>query len=100
MLAVVPLGVSCSLSCRFRDIRCGPLEHWGAGRFSSRHSATGGRRAMRARLVFWRCKPPLRASTHSLSAGDIPPSIQPWVASARLTDTEEKDGKLLPSGGR
>ena len=57
MFAVVPLGVSCFVSCRVGSggYFCGPLERWGAGQVvSSRHSAAGGRRAMRARLVFWR----------------------------------------------
>ena len=50
VFAAVPLGVSCSLSCRV--ILCGP-----SGRrqvVSSRHSETTGRRVMRARLVFWK----------------------------------------------
>ena len=54
VFAAVPIGVSCILSCwvggyfvaRWND---GAL----AGFFLSLHSATGGRRAMRARLVFW-----------------------------------------------
>ena len=56
VFAVVPLGVSCSLPC------------WVGGYFaarhvrtfevvSSRHSAAGGHRVMRARLVFWGREP-------------------------------------------
>ena len=38
-----------------REVLCDPLERWGRRQVvSSRHSATGGRRVMRARLVFWR----------------------------------------------
>ena len=59
VFAVVPLGVSCSLSCRVGRY-CVACQNVGAraGSFievlSSRHSATSGRRVIRARLVFWR----------------------------------------------
>ena len=45
VFAAVPLGVSCTLL---------PVRTWERKQVvSSRHSDTGGRRVMRARLVFW-----------------------------------------------
>ena len=52
MFAVVPLGVLLSVvSCRGYSVAGLNV---GAQASSSRHSASSGRRVMRARLVFWR----------------------------------------------
>ena len=57
VFAVVPLGVSCFLSCWVGGTLW-PVRTLGRRQVaSSRHSATSGRRVMRARLVFWRSGP-------------------------------------------
>ena len=56
VFAVVPLGVSCSLSCRVGGTdTLWPVRALGRRPVvPSRHSAASGRRGMRARLVCWR----------------------------------------------
>ena len=53
MFAVVPLGVSCFLSCRVGGYFVA-RQNVGAQAGCSRQLATGGRRVIRARLVFWK----------------------------------------------
>ena len=54
VFAAVPPGVSCFLSCRSGNTLW-PVGTLGSQQHvSTRHSATSGRRVMRARVVFWR----------------------------------------------